>query len=61
MKEAHKRHKAILLDVTEFDKGDRFLINILSCAMLSSVLLSFKKHYSVEEVRFITTMRCVGT
>lgn len=52
MKEAHKKYKEILLDVTEFDKGDRFLINILSCAMLSSVLLSVKNHYSVEEARF---------
>ena len=51
MKAAHKKYREILSDVTEFDKGDRFLINIISCAMLSSVLLSVGKKYSVEEVR----------
>ena len=51
MKTAHKKYKEILADVDEFEKGDRFLINILSCAMLSSVLLSIKKKYGVEEVR----------
>ena len=44
MKFAHK-------NADEFEKGDRFLINILSCAMLSSVLLSVKNKYTVEEVR----------
>lgn len=51
MKAAHKKYKEILLDVDEFDKGDRFLINILSCALLSSVLLSVKNKYSLEEIR----------
>lgn len=51
MKEAHKKYKEILADVTEFEKGDRFLINILSCALLSAVLLSVKNKYTVEEVR----------
>ena len=39
MKAAHRKYKEILSDVTQFEKGDRFLINILSCAMLSAVLL----------------------
>ena len=51
MKSAHKKYKEILSDIDEFEKGDRFLINILSCAMLSAVLLSVKKKYTVEEVR----------
>ena len=51
MKEAHKKYKEILADVTEFEKGDRFLINILSCALLSSILLSVKNKYTLEEVR----------
>ena len=51
MKSAHKKYKEILVDVDEFEKGDRFLINILSCAMLSAVLLSVKNKYTVEEVR----------
>ena len=48
---AHKKYKEILSDVDEFEKGDGFLINILSCAMLSAVLLSVKNKYTVEEVR----------
>ena len=51
MKSAQKKYKEILADVDEFEKGDRFLINILSCAMLSSVLLSVKNKYTLEEVR----------
>ena len=51
MKAAHKKYKEILSDVDEFEKGDRFIINILSCALLSSILLSVKNKYSVEEVR----------
>jgi len=51
MKAAHKKYKEILADVTEFDKGDRFIINILSCALLSAILLSVKKKYTVEQVR----------
>lgn len=51
MKKAHRKYKEILAGVTEFDKGDRFLINIVSCAMLSAVLLSVENKYSVEEVR----------
>lgn len=48
MKEAHKKYKEILAGVTEFEKGDRFLINILSCALLSSILLSVKNKYTLE-------------
>lgn len=51
MKCAHKKYKEILAVVDEFEKGDRFIINILSCAMLSAVLLSVKNRYTIEEVR----------
>ena len=51
MDKAHKKYKEILAGVDEFDKGDRFIKNIVSCAMLSAVLLSVKNKYSVEEVR----------
>lgn len=51
MKLARKKYREILDGVDEFEKGDRFLINILSCAMLSAVLLSVKNNYTVEEVR----------
>lgn len=51
MKEAKRRYKKILSYVDEFEKGDRFVINILSCSMLDSVLLTAKNKYSLEEVR----------
>ena len=51
MKSAHRKYKSILKDVDEFERGDRFLINILSCALLSSVLLSLEHKYSLEEIR----------
>ena len=51
MKNARKKYREILSGVDEFEKGDRFLMNILSCAMLSAVLLSTEKKYSLEEVR----------
>lgn len=51
MKEAHRKYKEILQTVDEFEKRDRFIINIVSCALLSSILLSVKNKYTVEEVR----------
>lgn len=51
MKKAHEKYKEILRDVDEFDKGDRFIFNILSAAMFSSVLLSLRKKPTVEEAR----------
>jgi len=51
MKKAHVKYKEILAGVPEFDKGDRFLINIVNCALLSAVLLSVEKKYTVEEIR----------
>ena len=51
MKFAHKKYKAILAGIDKFEKSDRFLKNILSCALLSSILLSVKNKYTLEEVR----------
>ncbi len=51
MKRAKKKYREILKGVDEFDKESRFLTNILSCAMLSAVLLCVEKRYDVETVR----------
>lgn len=51
MKRAKKKYREILKSVDEFDKESRFLTNILSCAMLSAVLLCAEKKYDVETVR----------
>lgn len=50
MKAAKKRYKEIVDTIDEFDKGDRFLFNTLSCAMLASILLSVSNHYTVSEI-----------
>lgn len=51
MKEAHKEYKKIISNIDEFDRGDRFLFNVLSCAMLSAILLHLHKKPTLEEVR----------
>ena len=51
IRRAKKKYREILNSVDEFDKGSRFLTNILSCAMLSAVLLCTEKRYDVETVR----------
>ncbi len=49
-KEAKKRYKKIIGDLPEFEKEDRFKMNIISCAMLSAFLLSMGKKPSTEEM-----------
>lgn len=51
MKRAKKKYREILSDIDEFGKGSRFLANILSCALLSAVLLSTEKKYDAETIR----------
>lgn len=51
MKKAHAKYKDIIAGVDEFDKNDRFIINILSCAMLSAILLNVRGSYTTEEIR----------
>ncbi len=62
MKNAHLRYKEILAGVDEFKKGDRFLMNILSCAMLSSILLTVENKYDLETVRvYYRKVMCENT
>jgi len=51
MRSAKKSYRKMLSSVDEFEKDDRFLVNILSCAMLSSVLLNLNGKPSLEAVR----------
>lgn len=53
MKNARKKYREILSGVDEFEKGDRFLMNILSCAMLSAVLLLTKKIFPGRSPRLL--------
>lgn len=62
MKNAHLRYKEILAGVDKFKKGDRFLMNILSCAMLSSILLTVENKYDLETVRvYYRKVMCENT
>ena len=56
MRKAYKHYKEILEDVDEFDSGDHFLVNILSCAMFSGVYLSLPKKPDVAAMtRYYST------
>ncbi|MCC8160232.1 MAG: L-2-amino-thiazoline-4-carboxylic acid hydrolase [Oscillospiraceae bacterium] len=51
MKKSHRDYRQILADVDKFEKGSRFLVNILSCAMLSSVLLNLEQKPTAKQVQ----------
>ena len=53
IKNASKKYRKILSGVDEFEKGDHFLMNILSCAMLSVVLLLTKKIFPGRSPRLL--------
>ena len=53
IKNASKKYRKILSGVDEFDKGDHCLMNILSCAMLSVVLLLTKKIFPGRSPRLL--------
>jgi len=46
---AKQRYKEIIGSLPEFEKADRFKMNIVSCAMLSAFLLNLPKKPGVEE------------
>lgn len=51
MKSVHEDYKRILSEVDEFDPGNRFMVNILSCSMLTAVLMNLTFQPTVEQVR----------
>ncbi|MEA5038570.1 MAG: L-2-amino-thiazoline-4-carboxylic acid hydrolase [Clostridiaceae bacterium] len=51
MKKAKRNYRSILSGVNEFDHDDRFVINIISCAMLAAVLQSVENPYEVSEIQ----------
>ena len=58
---AHPKYQEIISRLPEFEKADRFKMNIVNCAMLSSFLLSLPerptagKTTEYEDVRLIDT------
>ncbi|MBR1842496.1 MAG: L-2-amino-thiazoline-4-carboxylic acid hydrolase [Oscillospiraceae bacterium] len=47
---AKRKYKEIIQSLPEFERADRFRMNIVSCAMLSSFLLSLPERPAVETV-----------
>ena len=47
---AKPKYREIIGRLPEFEKADRFKMNIVSCAMLSAFVLSMKKKPSVEKL-----------
>lgn len=50
MHKAAKRYREILTPIPEFEKGDRFLINILSASMLAAVYLELPEKPDIRQV-----------
>lgn len=48
MRAAKARYQSILAKVNEFDRDDRFLVNILSGAMLAAVYIGLSKKPDVD-------------
>ena len=50
MKAAKPEYRKIIEKLPEFEKEDRFKMNIVSCAMLSSVILHMPRKLSLEQM-----------
>ncbi len=48
-RKAHRKYREIIASVPEFEKGDRFKMNLVNCAMLSSFILNMPKRPTVEQ------------
>ena len=46
---AKKKYRKIISSVPEFEKGDRFRMNLVNCAMFSAFLLSMPSRPTVEQ------------
>ena len=49
-KKAHKKYRELINGLPEFEKGDRFLMNIVNCAMLSAFVLSMPKRPTADQL-----------
>lgn len=50
MQKAKMKYKEIILKLPEFERGDRFKMNIIGCAMLCAVVLSMPQRPTVDEL-----------
>ena len=49
-KQAKARYKELIARLPEFEKGDRFKLNLVGCAMLCAFILSMPRRPEVEEL-----------
>ena len=49
-KRAHGKYRELIKRLPDFEKGDRFQMNIVSCAMLAAFVLSMPNRPSVDEL-----------
>ena len=49
-KKAKPKYKAIIADLPEFEKADRFKMNIVNCAMLGAFILSMPQRPAVDRL-----------
>ena len=49
-KNAKPKYKAIISDLPEFEKADRFKMNIVNCAMIGAFILSMPERPDVERL-----------
>lgn len=49
-RKANQRYKEIIREIPEFEKGDRFQMNIVSCAMLCGFILSMPQRPDVQKL-----------
>lgn len=50
MRKAKEKYKEIIGEIDEFEKADRFKMNLISCAMLCSIVLNMPVRPTVEEL-----------
>ena len=49
-KKAHGKYRVLIARLPDFEKGDRFQMNIVSCAMLAAFVLEMPKRPNVDEL-----------
>ena len=49
-RKAYGKYRELIKKLPDFEKGDRFQMNIVSCAMLAAFVLSMPKRPSVDEL-----------
>ena len=60
-KNARQGYRALINRLPTFEKGDRFKMNIVSCAMLSAFVLNMPKRPTVDELtRYYAAAMMIG-